>query len=268
MLLFVSDEGRSYTNMDSDTSWRGELTPSLSLSGMNSQQEMYEHMNSLLRTNENLSQEIVNKNATIDRLESSLQSLNKELYELRTRVANQTKSTKIDKQLSATVKQAYASLADSEKFHLAEHFLSPHNISTKTQLIHIIREDHVTYTDQQLNDHIRAKYTNDRRRDKEVSSGTTTSARKRKMNARRHLAYNSRLTIAKKRNMHTNLIAGLTAHDMSDHESDGDDQFIVKKPTWRSEQVDQALQQLDNFAPLVRKRVNGSPSKRTNACDN
>ena len=57
-------------------------------------------------------------------------------------------------------------------------------------------------------------------------------------------------------------------YDMSDHESDGDDQFIVKKPTWRSEQVDQALKQLDNFAPLVRKRVNGSPSKRTNACDN
>ena len=250
--------------MDSEASWRSELTPCKSVSKMNSQQEMHEYIISLLRKNKNLSQEIANKNTTIDRLESSLQSVKKELQELQTRVANQTKSTKIDRQLSATVKQAYSSLTGNEKFHLDEHFLSPHNISTKTQLIRILREDHDTYTDQQLNDHIRAKYTNERRREKEASSGTTTASKKRKMNARRHSAYNSRLTIAKKRDMHTNLMAGLTAHDMSDHESDGDDQFIVKKPTWRSEQVDQALQQLDNFAPLVRKRVNGSPSKRSN----
>ena len=37
---------------------------------------------------------------------------------------------------------------------------------------------------------------------------------------------------------------------------------MVKKPTWRCEEIEQALQQLESFAFLVRKRVVGSPSKR------
>ena len=132
--------------MDSEAFWRSELTPFKSVSKMNSQQEMHEYIISLLRKTKNLSQEIANKNATIDCLESSLQSVKKELQELQTRVANQTKSTKTDRRLSVTVKQAYSSLTGNEKFHLDEHFLSPHNISTKTQLIRILREYNDTYT--------------------------------------------------------------------------------------------------------------------------
>ena len=258
--IFFLGNGQSFTDLDA--SWRSDTAATMSPSGNNSIQGSYELMNSLLRTNENLSMELGKKNATIERLESSLDSLQRELRELKNRVADQTKTPKINRQLSATVKQVYSSLADNERFKLTEHFMSPHNISTKQNIMRILKEDNTSYTDRELSDHIRTKYTNDRRRDKELANHSSTASKKRKMNARRHSAFNSRIAVAQRKNMHIETIKSLTPYDMSDHESDGDDHFIVKKPTWRSEEIEHALQQLDSFAPLVRKRVVGSPSKR------
>lgn len=55
----------------------------------------------------------------------------------------------------------------------------------------------------------------------------------------------------------------LSAHDMSDLESENEDTFIVKRPVWRTADIQLALNELDNYSPLLKRRVLGTPSKRS-----
>ena len=110
----------------------------------------------------------------------------------------------------------YSLLADIERFKLTENFMShPHNASTKQNIMRILKEGNTSYTDQELCDHIRTKYTNDRGCDKEMVNHSTTASKKRKMNARRHSAFNSRVAVANRKNMHIETIKRLTTYDMS-----------------------------------------------------
>ena len=55
----------------------------------------------------------------------------------------------------------------------------------------------------------------------------------------------------------------LSAHDMSDLESENEDTFIVKRPVWRTADIQLALNELDNYSPLLKRRVLGTPSKQS-----
>lgn len=224
---------------------------------------MHEKVNSQMRTIENLSQAVVTKDRTICKLEAEIAAMAKENAELRQRFSVTKTSKTTIKDLSGIIKEIYGSISDADTFDLDAGFSSSHNQNVKSRITNIIKEDHVTYSPTQINDHIRQKYTNDRRRKKEKARDDGGEVeRKRKITARRYSSYESRKRIANKKTMHMTIIHSLGPYDMSDLESDCEDSFIVKKPSWRTPEVENAINELDSFAPLQRKRSVGSPSKR------
>ena len=88
----------------------------------------------------------------------------------------------------------------------------------------------------------------------------------RRRTGRRHLKYNTQKSTAEQHNLHNELMNTLNVNDMSDEESMNGDLFKVKKPTWRTNEQDVSLKELDNMGQRKsnkrKKRIVGSPSVR------
>lgn len=264
-VLYFVDSDLVYADLD-EQSWRSDTLHQTSTSSSIQQQRTHERINSLLRTNENLSQEIVYKNTNIAKLESAVEKLQKENEELKRRLNTASKSKTVNKELSAIVKQIYQSFSGTECFNISENYGSQHNQTVKNKICDIIKQDHTTYSHVELNDTVRLKFTYEKRGARENQNDVAPAAcpkRKRKITARRHSSYESRYKTAKKRGIHTAVMQELSAHDMSDLESENEDTFIVKRPVWRTADIQLALNELDNYSPLLKRRVLGTPSKRS-----
>ena len=157
-VLYFVDSDLVYADLD-EQSWRSDTLHQTSTSSSIQQQRTHERINSLLRTNENLSQEIVYKNTNIAKLESAVEKLQKENEELKRRLNTASKSKTVNKELSDIVKQIYQSFSGTECFNISENYGSQHNQTVKNKICDIIKQDHTTYSHVELNDTVRLKFT-------------------------------------------------------------------------------------------------------------
>jgi hypothetical protein len=197
-------------------------------------------LNSLIHTNEKLATEVSEKTCRIQHLENQVTSLEKINKDLLLKVNNNApaKHSRVEKGLSNSIKRLYPALPDDDKFVVTEPYPNRKNQEVKMTLIRQLTEEAegISYSDSQLNFALRARYSLERKRHSEVIQDKQVD-RKKRITSRRSTTYISRLKVAKQQNMHLNDMKQLSAADMSDLESDGEDTFVVNKPKWRTAKI-------------------------------
>ena len=259
-------------NLD-DRSWENETSNDISASS----QSTSSHINSLIENNSKLTSNIADLVEQVTTLQKTIAAKDKILHQqqseilaLKKQLGDQSKSKsskKVDPALSQLIRDMYPKLDQSEKFDVSIPYDSEKNKEVCEQLQSMLQvETESKFDKQSLDIAIKARYYNQKKLAKESSEAAT----QRRRVSRRHTKYRARTKIAVEHSLHQSLMKELTTDDMSDEISiDGDEKRIkVKKPKWRSSDVNQKLKELDakseeSCKALRKTRVIGSPSTRT-----
>ena len=200
-------------------------------------------------TNAGLLLELERANSKIQQLEKSQQS-------------QQARKTQTDAHASATLKSLYKSLSPEEQFDLTSNYQSEKNHQVKLALINILKEveglcDMPLKT---LNKVVHGKFITLKKNIKYSSPSFKAGKR---IAARRMSLYHTRKRLSVQLDKHVEVMKNAAPHDMSDLISDGEDGYIVKRPTWRSEEQSRAFADLDTHAKLTKPRSRiDTPTKR------
>lgn len=218
----------------------------------------------LVTSNSKLTSQIETQSEKIKYLEAKLKEadkVNAQLLNEQQTLSKKTRRPGINKTISMSLRLLYTELETNEKFKTDEPFASNHNQSVKQKLIRLIKENNSSsiYSELNYTTAIKGRYDHEKKMNKENSPSCYA---RRKIAARRQAAFLSRKNISMRKNILKDFMSTLTAYDMSDLESDEDGNLVVKKPTWRTSEVDDSLKQIDSFASLKLIRSTGSPSKR------
>ena len=254
-------EQSTYHNMD-DQSWRNSDT-SLGLSDNSLNQSHLSMLNSVISCNEGLSKELAEKSQKISELEAKVRQLETENRELLKE--NQLRSakrcnSKVPQNLSASVKLIYPKL--DNKFRSNEDYRSDYNRNIKNVLHEKLKELHRDATDSELNIAIRSRYSLEKKTFKESINVERDFSQERRRRTRRSENYLARVKVARRTGLHVDVITKMSPADMSDYDSDDENNLIQHRPRWRTNPETTALSEIDDNRNLARKRILGSPSKR------
>lgn len=253
----------SYNNTSASSSLHNDSTTSQShLHMINS---LVDSNSILTKQNESMAEEITSMRKQLQEKSEEIAKMKLQVSKLQDTASNEKTSTKkVNPTISRELKSLYDSLAEENKF-LPQQNLS-HN-SNKT----VFEELRTTlvmaeFDAKDVEYAIKRKFYQERKNFKEDDAAVLERRRR----GRRHNKYRKRLGAAKKMKHHLEVIESLNVSDMSDEESLDGSTFKIKKPTWRSPDVDAKLKEIDqSFAACnkssvtKKKRVLGSPSART-----
>ena len=248
-------------NLD-DRSWEIEL---------NSSQNTIANMNTLVENNRMLTNQVKDMSEEIKELKAMLKEKDKIITEKTNEIDKLKRSTaviskvrveKVDPTLSRLMREIYPKLTEEEKFRTYEQFDSDHNKAATNRLSNLLREESNA-------DILAIKFAIKSRFQTEKKSAveTPTASKLRRRVSRRHGKFNARKKCAVQYQIHAEIFSNLTADDMSDEESIDGEQLKVKKPTWRTAELEVKLKDIDaklncGQRKLRKRKILGSPSAR------
>jgi hypothetical protein len=238
---------------------------SLGGSSSSSEQSHLHILNSLAESNSRISkqnevliQELVEVRSQLSKKSDDLAKTQSENAKLR--IEGEKKLRRIKPDVSRQLKALYESLNEDEQFKPQRELSDDENKLVYTQLESMMSEQ--GFDSQDIAFGIKRKFYQLQKNRKEDDDTPIT----RRRTGRRHLKYNTRKSTAEQHNLHNELMNTLNVNDMSDEESMNGDLFKVKKPTWRTNEQDVSLKELDNMGQRKsnkrKKRIVGSPSVR------
>ena len=254
--------GLSLHDLD-NRSWEREL---------NSSQDTVANMNTLVENNKLLTTQVRDMSAELQQLKSAVDAKDLTISQQASEIKRledvlsatiKTRSRKVNVELSRLMREIYPKLNDDEKFHTYEEFGSSHNKAV-TEHIHNLLSNETTATDKEaIRLAIKSRFQTERKCALESDNASVLRRRV----SRRHGKFNARKRCALQHGIHASLFSNLTADDMSDEQSVDGDKLKVKKPIWRTDDVEIKLKEIDNKLAtnqrkLRKRKIVGSPSTR------
>ena len=253
-----------------DRSWESEV--------QNSSQADIHNLNALIEANALLTKQVSNMGNEINMLREEAKTKDEQLKEHIKEIANlkaqlcekhpSTSNTKISAQVSRLLRELYPKLNPEERFNILEPHASAYNIGVRTNILSVLKQEldasNQPMAESQLKTAIKSRYYNEKKSSmEEMAAGV-----QRRRLSRRHTKYKSRVRSASRYGIHIDLMNTLSPCDMSDEESVANGSPLrIKKPSWRSNEIDEKLIELDAKVKDMtkktrRRRILGSPSRR------
>lgn len=278
ILLFLADESKTYQDLDDTSAWSSDMdgvfsmtSPSGSTSAVHATNKKSSHGQNdpnrsssviavLVTTNESLVKQLDDQRNEIKDLKSIIDQQNEEIVGLKNEISatqlSKGPKRRMNKSVSDTIRMLYPTLEDNEKFNINMLYGCDFNRRITANLAKIVKESGDA-NDIEIQSALKSRFDNEKRKARDSDQAKYTV----KLNSRRVSLYNSRQRASFKFKIGQDIFNTLTADDMSDQYSD-DGSFVCKRPSWRTAEVTECLDQIDAKWFKKVNRTVGTPNKR------